>query len=177
MGGSADRRIGGRLTRCASAVTIAGLLTAYPPTRLSAQVGHYPTHSPYRDVRRGGVAVITFGYLGGERGGPGVGMANGPSGGLRYEVSFGSALGASLGIAYAKPTRFVIDPTKDSLSRKTGPFDSDVILADVGLQLTLTGRKTWHGLAPFLGGALGIAISGSSPPDPSGFDFGNKLTV
>src|SRR3989441_13216888 len=107
-----------RLTKRWSAMA---LLSIVPSFHLTAQVGHDPSHSPYRDVRRGGVAVITFGYLGGERGGPGVGMANGPSGGLRYEVSFGSALGASLGIADAKPTRFVIDPTKDSLSRQTGP--------------------------------------------------------
>jgi hypothetical protein len=142
----------------------------------TAQVGHDPSHSPYRDVRRGATAVLTFGYFGGSRGGPGVGISDGPTGGLRYEASFG-ALGASLGIAYAQTTRFVVDPTKDSLSRKSGPFDTDVVLADAGLQLTLTGRKTWHGFAPFVGGALGVAIGGGSPLDPSGYNFGNKLTL
>ena len=62
----------------------------------AAQVGHDPSHSPYRDVRRGATAVLTFGHLGGSRGGPGVGISDGPTGGLRYEASFG-ALGASLG--------------------------------------------------------------------------------
>ena len=143
----------------------------------TAQVGHEPSHSPYHDIRRGGVGVITFGHLGGSRGGPGVGISDGPTGGLRYEVAFGNALGASLGIAYAQTTRFVVDPTKDSLSRRTGPFDTDVVLADVGLQLALTGRKTWHGFAPYVGGALGVAIGGGSPPDPSSYDFGTKLTV
>src|SRR5207302_6635907 len=95
----------------------------------------------------------------------------------RYEVAFGNALGASLGIAYAQTTRFVVDPTKDSLSRRTGPFNTDVVLADVALQLALTGRKTWHGFAPYLGGAFGAAIGGGSPPDPTGHDFGPKRTV
>src|SRR2546426_556821 len=176
MGGSADRRIAGWLFRCASAVAVTGLLSAYPPNRLAAQVGHDPRHSPYRDVRRGATAVLTFGHLGGSRGGPGVGISDGPTGGIRYEASFG-ALGASLGIAYAQTTRFVVDPTKDSVSRKSGPFDTDVVLADAGLQLTLTGRKTWHGFAPYVGGALGVAIGGGSPPDPSGYNFGNKLTL
>src|SRR5207302_730857 len=153
------------------------LFSIVPAFHLSAQVGHEPSHSPYHDIRRGGVGVITVGYLGGSRGGPGVGISDGPTGGLRYEVAFGNALGASLGIAYAQTTRFVVDPTKDSLSRRTGPFNTDVVLADVALQLALTGRKTWHGFAPYLGGAFGAAIGGGSPPDPTGYDFGTKLTV
>jgi len=152
------------------------LLAIVPSFRLAAQVGHDPSHSPYRDVRRGAVLVLTFGHLGGSRGGPGVGISDGPTGGLRYEASFG-ALGAALGIAYGHTTRFVVDPTKDSVSRKSGPFDTDVVLADAALQLSLTGRKTWHGLAPYVGGALGVAVGGGSPPDPSGYNFGNKLTL
>src|SRR5256885_4624697 len=153
------------------------LLAIVPSFNLSAQVGHEPSQSPYHDIRRGGVGVITFGYLGGSRGGPGVGISDGHTGGLRYEVAFGNALGASLGIAYAQTTRFVVDPTKDSLSRRSGPVDTDVVLADVALQLALTGRKTWHGFAPYVGGAIGVAMGGGSPPDPSGYDFGTKLTV
>jgi len=144
------------------------LLSIVPSFHLTAQVGHDPSHSPYRDIRRGGVGVITFGYLGGSRGGPGVGISDGPTGGL---------LGAALGVAYAQTTRFVVDPTKDSLSRRTGPFNNDVVLADVGLQLALTGRKTWHGFAPYVGGALGVALGGGSPPEPNGYEFGSKLTV
>ena len=152
------------------------LLAIVPSFRLAAQVGHDPSHSPYRDVRRGATLVLTFGHLGGSRGGPGVGISDGPTGGLRYEASFG-ALGAALGIAYGHTTRFVVDPTKDSVSRKSGPFDTDVVLADAALQLSLTGRTTWHGLAPYVGGALGVAVGGGSPPDPSGYNFGNKLTL
>src|SRR5438445_9681144 len=139
------------------------LLAIVPSFRLAAQVGNDPSHSPYRDVRRGATLVLTFGHLGGSRGGPGVGISDGPTGGLRYEASFG-ALGAALGIAYGHTTRFVVDPTKDSVSRKSGPFDTDVVLADAALQLSLTGRKTWHGLAPYVGGALGVAVGGGSPP-------------
>src|SRR5438046_6095217 len=116
--------------------------------RLWGQVGHEPSQSPYRDIRHGGVGVITFGYLGGSRGGPGVGISDGYTGGLRYEVAFGNALGASLGIAYAQTTRFVVDPTKDSLSRRSGPVDTDVLLGDLALPLRRPGRQAWHGFAP-----------------------------
>src|SRR5207248_9499453 len=60
------------------------LLSILTALHLSAQVGHEPTHSPYHDIRRGGVGVITVGYLGGSRGGPGVGISDGPTGGLRH---------------------------------------------------------------------------------------------
>jgi len=145
---------------------------------VSAQVGHEPSHSPYHDVRRGAVGVITFGYLGGSRGSVGVGLSDGKTAGIRYEVPFG-AIGASLGLAYGRTNRFVVDPTKDSTSpaRTTGPFPNDVVLVDAGLQLVLTGRKTWRGIAPYVGGALGMVISGASPSDASGYQFGSKFTV
>ncbi len=145
---------------------------------LAAQVGHDPGHSPYRDVRRGAAWVLTFGYLGGSRGSVGVGLSSGKTGGIRYEASFG-AIGASLGLAYGRTDRYVVDPTQDSLSpqRKTGPFPNDVVLADAGLQLVLTGRKTWRGFAPYVGGALGVAISGSAPRDASGYKFGTKFML
>src|SRR2546428_12419257 len=143
---------------------------------VSAQVGHEPAHSPYHDVRGGGVLVFTFGYLGGSRGGVGVGPSDGKTGGIRYEVPFG-AVGASLGLAYARMDRFVVDPFKDTTSRKTGPFTDDVVLLDAGLQLILTGRKTWRGFAPYVGGVLGVAIGGTSPRDTSGYKFGTKFTA
>src|SRR3989454_6783427 len=141
---------------------------------VAAQVGHEPAHSPYHDVRGGGVLVFTFGYLGGSRGGVGVGPSDGKTGGIRYEVPFG-AVGASLGLAYARMDRFVVDPFTDTTSRKTGPFTDDVVLLDAGLQLILTGRKTWRGFAPYVGGVLGVAIGGTAPPGPRGDQFGPEV--
>src|SRR2546428_8888357 len=143
---------------------------------VAAQVGHEPAHSPYHDVRRGGVLVFTFGNLGGSRGSVGVGPSDGKTGGIRYEVPFG-AVGASLGLAYARMDRFVLDPFTDTTPRKTGPFTDDVVLLDAGLQLVLTGRKTWRGFAPYVGGVLGVAIGGTSPRDTSGDKFGTKVTL
>src|SRR2546428_7805769 len=142
----------------------------------SAQVGHEPGRSPSRDVRRGGVGVLTFGYLGGSRGSVGVGLSDGTTGGIRYEVLFG-AIGASLGLAYGRTNRYVVNPFRDTLSRNTGPFNNDVVLLDAGLQLVLTGRKTWRGFAPYVGGAPGVAIGGKSPRDTSGYEFGTKFTI
>src|SRR5436309_15632501 len=100
---------------CAAIIAVTVFLSAGQAVRLSAQVGHDPGQSPYHDVHRGGVFVASGGYLGGSRGRVGVGISDGPTGGLRYEVSRG-AVGVSIGVAYARTTSFVVDPTKASLS-------------------------------------------------------------
>src|SRR2546429_4683417 len=143
---------------------------------VAAQVGHEPAHSPYHDVRRGGVLVFTFGNLGGSRGSVGVGPSDGKTGGIRYEVPFG-AVGASLGLAYARMNRFVVDPFTDTTSRKSGPSTNDVVLLDAGLQLILTGRKTWRGFAPYVGGVLGPAVGGKAPRDRPRAKVGPQLTL
>ena len=174
----ARRNVGTTMRRRATVLGIA-LLSVIPSfRRLSAQVGHDPGHSPYRDIPKGAVWVATFGDLGGGRGSVGVGPSDGMTAGLRYEVPLG-AIGASLGVAYARTTSFVIDAstTTDSLSRRSGPYDAGVVLVDAGLQLALAGRKSWRGLAPYIGGALGVAVGQSIAKDSSGYKFGTKITL
>lgn len=143
---------------------------------VSAQVGHDPGNSPYHDIPKGAPWVATFGYLGGSRGSVGVGLSDGITAGLRYEAPLG-AIGASFGVAYGRTTSFAVDPNRDSVSRKTGPYDNSVVLADVGLQLALAGRKSWRGLAPYVGGALGVAVGQRVAKDTSGYKFGTKITL
>jgi len=169
------RRYVARLTRSAvGALVWLSVVASY--NALTCQVGYDPGHSPYHDIPRGAVWALSVGHLGGSRGDLGVGPADGLTGGLRYEVQFG-AVGASLGVAYARTSRFVQDYTKDSTTRKTGPFDDRVVLADAGLQLVLTGRKSWRRFAPFIGGALGVAIASRLAQDTSGYQFGTKITL
>jgi hypothetical protein len=151
------------------------LLAVLPAGPLGAQVGYEPSYSPYHDIPRGAVGLVTAGYLGGSRGSLGVGSAGGPTAGVQYDAALG-VIGVTLGVSYARTTRFVIDPTKDPLTRNTGPFNADVVLADAGLRLVLTGKKTWRGLAPYVGGAFGLAVGGKAPRDTSGYSFGTKFT-
>ena len=143
---------------------------------VSAQVGYEPGHSPYHDIPRGAVWALSVGHLGGSRGDVGVGPSDGLTGGLRYEVPFG-AVGASLGMAYARTSRFVQDYTKDSTSRRSALFNDPIVLVDAGLQLVLTGRKSWRHFAPFVGGALGVAVGSALAQDTSGYRFGTKITL
>lgn len=164
-------------------VTVVGavLLTAYPTNRLTAQVGTDPARSPYRDIIRGPGPVVFVGRLTGDRGRAGVGPGDALSIGLRYELSLSRAMVLQFSTALLKGDRFIVNPAADSASpnRRTGPVDTDLLLTEMGLQLRLTGAKTWHGLAPYLGAGIGLAFDARSPGDTtrSGYKFGTKATM
>lgn len=156
-------------------------LTAQPPNRLTAQVGHDPATSPYRDIPLHPGPMLFFGHLSGDRGRAGAGMSNASTIGVRYEIPAGHSLQFQFTTAYLRGDRFIYDPRADSTSpeRRVGPVKSALGLAEIGMQLRLTGGKTWHGVAPYVGTALGMMFDISSPGDTtgSGYQFGTKLTV
>lgn len=157
------------------------LLTARPANRLSAQVGHDPANSPYRDILLRAGPVLYVGHLAGDRGRAGAGVSNALTFGTRYEVPLGRSMLFQFTTAYLKGDRLIIDPRADSTApaRRTGPVDSDLLLTEIGLQLRLTGAKTWRGLAPYVGAGLGLMFDVKSPGDTtgSGYQFGTKLTL
>jgi hypothetical protein len=154
---------------------LAVFLSAYPPIRLSAQVGHEPAHSPYRDVPRGPMVRVTTGYFSGTRGRIPVGPSDGPTGGLRFEYPMGNLFTFASGIAYAQTDAFFFDPN-DSLPQAQGPVNNDLILFDLGLQASLTGAKTFHGLQPYVGASLGLVFGSTIGGDTSGYNFGTKFS-
>jgi len=172
--GRAVRRSDGRfIGRVLIAIVI--VLTTRPPDRLSAQAGHDPAHSPYSDIRRGPTLRLTEGYFGGSRGGLSVGASNGPTTGLRFEIQASSALIVATGVSYANTTAFY-RIAYDSSKRLVGPINNDLILADFGLLLSLTGGKTWHGFQPYVGATMGLAIGSRIGADTSQYNFGTKFT-
>jgi len=157
------------------------LLSIVPSFHLSAQVGHDPAHSPYRDILLHPGPVVFVGHLGADRGVAGAGTSNALTFGARYEIPAGKTLHFQFTGAYLHGDRFIINPGADSASpaRKTGPFTSDLALVEVGMQLRLTGGKTWRGFAPYVGTGLGLIFDVKSPGDTtgSGYQFGTKLTL
>jgi hypothetical protein len=156
-------------------------LSNIPTVQLSAQVGHDPAHSPYRDILLHSGPVFFVGHLGGDRGNAGAGVSNATTFGARYEIPAGRALHFQFSGAFLHGDRFILDHRADSTSpaRKTGPYKSDLGLFEIGMQLRLTGGKTWHGLAPYVGTGLGLVFDVNSPGDTtgSGYQFGTKLTL
>jgi len=156
-------------------------LSNIPTVQLSAQVGHDPAHSPYRDILLHSGPVFFVGHLGADRGTAGAGTSNALTLGARYEIPAGRALHFQFTGAYLHGDRFIIDPRADSSApaRRTGPVKSDLGLFEIGMQLRLTGGKTWHGVAPYVGTGLGLMFDVNSPGDTtgSGYQFGTKLTI
>ncbi len=157
------------------AIVSAIVLTARPSDRLSAQAGHDPAHSPYKDIHRGVTFRVTGGYFAGSRGNVPVGATNGPTAGLRFELQASGALTVAAGVSYANTTAFY-KTAYDSVPRTVGPINNDLVLADFGLLLSLSGGKTWHGFQPYIGATMGLAIGSRIRADTSGYNFGNKFT-
>jgi hypothetical protein len=166
-----------RMSRVAPALgVLLGFWVATSWSPCAAQVGYPPDRSPYRDIRSGGTAVLGFGYLGGSRGSVGVGPSDGNVWSVRYELPLGRTFGVTVEGADALTTRFVLDPTKDATIRTTGPVQNSLAIVDLGFQMVLTGGKTWHGFAPFVGAKLGVAIANRLASDTSQYNFGTKVT-
>jgi hypothetical protein len=141
-----------------------------------AQVGHDPERSPFRDIRKGSAVSLGLGYFGGGTGNLGVGSTDGLSATGRLELSLGGPVLVAFGASLARLERTVLDPTTDPPPR-TGPFDSDIVMIDLGLQMRLTGQKSYHRLAPYIGAAVGMAFEASGPADPGLYSFGTKFTI
>lgn len=142
---------------------------------LAAQVGHAPESSPYHDIRKGHTVTPFLGQFGGSGGRFEIGPHDGRIYGLRYDLRTGSTVQIGLGFARADLQRLIIDPF-DSLSRRvSGPVDQTVTFAEVNLQLNLTGGKTWHRLAPFVGAGVGLTFPSGTPADTSKFELGKKI--
>lgn len=161
--------------------TLGLCLSTLPSFPLSAQVGRDPAQSPYRDITARAGPVAFAGYLTGDRGRAGVGPSGGLTVGMRYEFALGRSWVLQLGANYLQADRFIADPTEPETSpaRRIGPVATDILLTEAALQLRLTGAKSWHGFAPFIGAGGGIALDLNSPGDTtdSGYEFGSKFLV
>jgi hypothetical protein len=71
----------------------------------------------------------------------------------------------------------VVDPTKPDSVRRSGPIAYGLIAADIGLSLTLTGPKTWHGMAPYVGFGFGVVTPTSARTDPGGYRAGTNFSI
>ena len=141
-----------------------------------AQAGHDPAHSPFRDVRHGSTVRVIAGHFSGDRGTIQVGPSEGPTGGLRYEYAVSNLLMFAAGVSYAQTTAFFVNPY-DSIPKPYGPIDNDLVMADLSIQASLTGSKTFYGFQPYVGGALGFVFGSPIGADTSGYSFGTKFSV
>ena len=151
------------------------LVALIPLTQIAAQVGHPPHSSPYRDIRKGHTFTALGGYFGGSGGDLEVGPHDGAIFGGRYDIRSAHTIQMGLGVTHSSLDRIIVNPFVALANRRSGPVSQSVTFAEVDLQFNLTGGKTWHRVAPFVGAAGGIAFGSSTPADTSRYKFGRKF--
>jgi hypothetical protein len=166
------QRWSGQTMRRTAARVLALLALATPA---AAQVGHPPQSSPYRDIRKGHAFTATFGQFGGSGGEFGIGPHDGQTYGFRYDLRTGSTIQIGLGFQRGDLERLIVDPFVALVNRVSGPVKQTVTFTEVNLQFNVTGGKSWHRLAPFLGAGVGLTFPSGTPADTSRFEFGHKL--
>ena len=147
------------------------------PAALTAQVGHLPQESPFRDVPYRQEITTYSGWYSGAEGSAGVGPQAGPIAGVRYEIRIGGPAFFSVHAGHAFSQRDVIDPLNPPETRHLGTKDVSLLLLDAGITLNLTGQKSWHGVIPFTRFGAGVAANVGSRRDPGNFTIGTPFAL
>ena len=151
----------------------AGLLCLMPYDA-RAQVGHEPTRSPYRDLEHRQELIFFGGQFLAAKEPASVAPKSGPMFGVAYELRMSGPAYFTSRIAGVLSERNVVDPTKLLAERALGTQQVNLLLAEVGFALNLTGYKSWHGVVPAFGVGAGVG-TGFDKSDVGGFKFGTPF--
>jgi hypothetical protein len=157
-------------------VVLAAALSAAAVVPAAAQVGFEPSRSPFHDITTHQALTFSVGYFGGNPAQAGVGWRHGTLYGGRIDTRLGGPIDLYLSIGFAGSSRLRINTSLDSATRTTGPFKKTLILADLGFVINLTGAKSWHALAPYLGVGAGEMFPSRSETDV-GYNAGANFTL
>jgi opacity protein-like surface antigen len=143
---------------------------------LAAQVGYEPSESPYRELPHANGATLLAGYFDGGGGSLNVGPHDGWMYGARFQVRSNRSISLGVGVMYGTLTRTVLDPSKPVGERNLGEVDQTLWIPEAVVTMNLTGGKSFHRLAPFVGFGVGVAFGSDTPLDTSGYEFGTKFS-
>ncbi|GAB1344686.1 hypothetical protein [Gemmatimonas sp.] len=164
-----------RALRIRSAVALAAVVSFSVPAVLRAQIGHLPDRSPYEDFKIGQSVTVMGGWLSVKRDLADVAPQPSWLAGLRYDIGVGGP--ASLFVRYmASPSeRNLLVPTNTKANRVIGTPGVTTHLIDGGLDLSLTGRKTWRHVMPSTNVGFGL-VSDFAKSDTGAYQFGTKFS-
>lgn len=160
-------------------VVLLGLLA---PGALLGQ--HVP--SPYRYLEETHSLGLFGGYLVTEPGDPPQGPQSAPLLGARYSLRLSGPLSGEALVAFAPAERRLFQAPVVGTPEPTevGRVEMPLLLAEGGLRFSLTGARTWRGLAPYVVGSLGLVtnLRGAEArertlPNEARFRFGPGLAV
>lgn len=176
MSNEAGRRAGGQAGRLLSSGILALALAVWPSGRLSAQVGHEPAASPFRDITsRQGLTAVTGWFFGNQAEVP-VGARPGLLVGARLATRLSGPLDLWVTAGRVASSRFVVNPDTTDAERVSGPVSYTLVAADITMGLNLTGAKSWRGLAPYVAFGFGVVTPTHKVVDPGGYEAGTNFT-
>ena len=153
-----------------SAIALASIATT-----ASAQVGHLPQNSPYRDVE----TRHEFTFFGGrfDAGKDPIEIAprDGPMYGIRYQIHVGGPAFLMARWSHVNSSRFAIDPTAVGAARQLGKKDVSLNLLDLDLALSLTGQKSFHHIIPVVNLGAGMGTCSGCKVDKDPYAFGTPF--
>jgi hypothetical protein len=149
------------------------LLVASPAL---AQVGHEPALSPYADLEYRQELTPYGGYAKARLDPAGVTPQSAAMAGLRYELYLAGPVSLTSDLSALFSERTVLDPTKPRAQRVIGTETAPVYGLDVGVALGLTGRKSWHHIAPQIRAGIGV-LSSQAADDTTGYKFGTPFAI
>ena len=146
----------------AGALALLAILVGTPSfTRLHAQT----IPSPYRFVDTRQEAGLFAGPIQASTGRFGFGPQSAVGFGARYAVDVSGPFGLEGAVTYLPTTRDLIDPRRAEGDRIRGEADVDLLMIDARLRFSLTGRRTWNGLSPFVFAGAGGGFDLASGPE------------
>ena len=139
--------------------------------------------SPYRFVEKGQEAGVFAGHFSAAKDRFGLGPKSAPAFGARYAVGVSGALALEGLVTMSAAPRDVINPNRVEGDRVIEEAETLLTLLEARIRFALTGRRTWHGLQPFVlvGVGVGWDSQGAQAEDAllaeeDQFDFGTKFT-
>lgn len=139
--------------------------------------------SPYRFIEKRQEGGAFVGYFSADPGRFGFGPKSALAAGVRYGLELSGPLGLE-GVATFVPTeRDVVNPARDEGDRVVGePAEVSLLFIEARLRFALTGRRTWHGIHPYIfaGAGLGLDVQGRQQEDEvlledDRFEFGTRF--
>ena len=141
-----------------------------PPVRERPEID-----SPFRWIERGFRVGPYLGWWSADRGTLEFGPGSTAAFGGRFRARVSSPLSIEGGLGIGSSDRFVIDPRLESGPAAVDTVDSVWGRVEAGVQVALTGARTWNSLQPYglLGGGLIVGLdeedsAALEPPDDGG---------
>lgn len=159
-------------------VTTAALASLTIAPTLSAQIGHVPQSSPYTDLEYRQEFSLFGGHYNAGSDKVGVAPGSGPTIGLRYDLRLGGPAVLTSRFQYVSSSRTIIDPRRPAESRVVESNASwPIYLWDVGINVNLTGQRSYRQFVPFINGGLGVATDFKGGADVGAWRFGTPFAI